>query len=147
MTNAPFAVGDKVQFNDRTGDPSNYGPYKIGQVVTVARIEFDPEAGGDFIVDLVEGDIPTQRQGWGVSWFEAAPSTEPRTYVVGIPLAMVLHPDGRVDFHFDLGEVEDAEPGCEDETSELQVSRDLLTLSEVAARLGNCFTTTINPTR
>lgn len=69
-----------------------------------------------------------------------------RSYVVGVPLAITVHDDGRVTFDVDLAEISDCDEHVEGEITE-QVEADILTMSEAAARIGNCLTVTINRAR
>lgn len=68
-----------------------------------------------------------------------------RSYVVGVPLAITVHDDGRVTFDVDLSEISDADENIEGEITDQNIA-DLSTMSEAAGRLGNCLTITINPT-
>jgi hypothetical protein len=69
-----------------------------------------------------------------------------REYVVGVPLSITVHDDGRVTFDVDLAEISDCDEHVEGEITAL-VQTDIDTLSEAAGRIGNCLTVTINPNR
>lgn len=72
------------------------------------------------------------------------PKYGPRTYTTGVPLAITVHDDGRVELDVDLSEVHDMEH-VEIDTFPL-LEADTTTVSLAAGRLGNCLTMTINPT-
>lgn len=62
----------------------------------------------------------------------------PRTYVVGLPVAVTIHPDGKVEIDVDLSEIGDIDE--DDEAYErygAQVMIDSLTVSTAADTIGN----------
>lgn len=71
----------------------------------------------------------------------------PRTYVIGVPLALTIDDYGRVTLDVDLSEAagRDLEP-CQEGQPEEAFIADADSLSEAVARLGNCLTLTIHPT-
>lgn len=69
-----------------------------------------------------------------------------RTYVIGIPVAVTINELGTVTLDFDLSDApQGLDPVDPDAISDDQYEADTLALSDAAARLGNCFTTTIHP--
>lgn len=72
-------------------------------------------------------------------------STE-RGYVVGVPLAITVHDDGRVTLDVDLAEITDFTENIEGEYDDT-TDADVAVVSDAAARVGNCLTVTINPAR
>lgn len=68
-----------------------------------------------------------------------------RHYVVGLPVAVTVHDDGRVTLDVDLAEISDVVDNHEGEIT-TQVEIDVHTMSEAVGRIGNCLTVTINPT-
>lgn len=71
----------------------------------------------------------------------------PRTYVIGVPLALTVDDYGRVTLDVDLAEAagRDLEP-CDEGQPERTLLVDSEVLSEAVARIGNCLTVTIHPT-
>jgi hypothetical protein len=69
-----------------------------------------------------------------------------RHYVVGLPVAVTVHPDGRVTFDVDLAEVTDFIEHVEGDIDDT-VEADISTVSDAAGRVGNVLTTTIHPAR
>lgn len=69
-----------------------------------------------------------------------------RNYVVGLPVAVTVHDDGRVTLGVDLAEVQDVLDNHEGEVDDT-VLADLSTMTDAVNRLGNCLTTTIHPQR
>lgn len=71
-----------------------------------------------------------------------------RTYCVGLPVVVTVHTDGSTTFEVDLAEVNDID---EDECAyerygEDTVYGDASTVSAAASKIGNTFSTTVNPT-
>lgn len=71
----------------------------------------------------------------------------PRTYVIGLPVAITVDDYGRVTLDLDLAEAggRDLET-CEEGLPEAVFLADSETVSEAVGRLGNCLTTIIHPT-
>lgn len=68
-----------------------------------------------------------------------------RGYVVGLPVAVTVHDDGSVTLDVDLCEIGDVLDNHEGEVTHA-VEDDIATMTDAAARLGNCLTTTIHRT-
>ena len=93
---------------------------------------------------------------YGFDWFEPVDGggntqptgRAPRHYAIGIPVAVTVYDDGRVEFDFDLSEVDDIdedEDACERYPGTV-VTSDVLTVSAAAARVGNTIHHRIYPT-
>lgn len=68
-----------------------------------------------------------------------------RNYVVGLPVCVTVHDDGRVTLDVDLAEISDVLENVEGEITPA-VEADVDTMSEAVGRIGNCLTMTIHPT-
>lgn len=71
-----------------------------------------------------------------------------RSYSIGLPVMFTVQDDGTVTVDVDLAEVcdlDEDEQACKRYPG-LQVTRDILTVSEAAGRVGNTHTFTLQPT-
>jgi len=71
-----------------------------------------------------------------------------REYVVGLPVAVTVHADGRVTLDVDIAEIGDIgeDDGAWERYTGPVITSDIETAQNAAQRVGNCITLTINPT-